>query len=79
MGLRLNALFLITMHHLNPARSKSENDASSTKILSRRIELWIRLQFGDLFIECKALLVRLKENRKSELDDFKAFDKQNGA
>ena len=64
------------MHHLNLARSKSENDASSTKILSRRIELWIRLQFGNLFIEFKALLVRLKEYTKCELDDFKAFDKK---
>ena len=56
---------------------KRENDASITKTLSRRLDLWIRCNFDDLFFEVKTLHERLKKlRRKRELDYFKAFDKQ---
>ena len=65
------------MPHLLLARSKSENDASITKTLSRRLDLWIRCKFNYLFIEAKALQEHLRKfNRKREVDEFKALDKQ---
>ena len=42
------------MPHLLLQRSNSENDASLAKSLSRRLDLWIRCKFGDLFVEAKA-------------------------
>ena len=48
------------MLHLLLERSKSENDASITKSLSRRLDLWIRCKLNDLFVEAKALQVRLR-------------------
>ena len=70
-------IFTMIMPHLLLARFKSENNASITKTLSRRLDLWIRCKFDDLFIEAKALQERLRKlNRKREVDEFKAFDKQ---
>ena len=46
------------MRHLLLARSKSENDASITKTLSKRLDLWIRCKFDNLFVEAKALQER---------------------
>ena len=60
------------MPHLLLAISKSENDASITKTLSRRLDLWIRCEFDDLFLEAKALPGRLRKlNRKLEVDELK--------
>ena len=57
------------------ARFKSENDASIKNTLSRRLNLWVRCKFDDLFIEAEALQERLgKLNRKREVDELKAFD-----
>ena len=65
------------MTHLLLAGSKNENDASITKILSRRPDLWIRCKLGDLFVEAKALQELLRKLfRKREVDEFKAFDKR---
>ena len=65
------------MPHLLHARSKCEIDASITKTLSRRLDLWIRCKFDDLLFEAKALQERLKKlNEKRGLDEFKVFDKQ---
>ena len=58
---------IIIMAHLHLARFKSENDSSTTKVLSRR----------HLFVEARALQERLRKlNRKREVDEFGAFDKQ---
>ena len=66
---------MIMLHLL--AVSKSENDASITKTLSRRLDLWIRCKFDYFFIEAKALQERLRKlNRKRKVDEFKAFGKQ---
>ena len=68
---------IIIMAHLHLARFKSENDSSTTKFLSRRHDRWIGCQFDDLFVEARALQERLRKlNRKREVDEFGAFDKQ---
>ena len=65
------------MPHLLLATSKSETDASITKKLSRRLDLWIRCKFDSFFVEAKALQERLyKLYRKREMDEFNALDKQ---
>ena len=70
-------IFTRKMPHLLLASFKSENDASITKTLSRRLYLFIRSKLDDLFVEAKALLERLwKLNRKREVDGFKVFHKQ---
>ena len=67
------------MPHLLLARSKCENGALIAKTLSRMFKMliWFWCNFDDLFVETKALQDRLKNiNRKREVDEYKAFDKQ---
>ena len=70
-------IFTMIMPFLLLASCKTENDASINKNLSRSLDQSIKFKFYDLFIEAKALQERLwKLNRKREVHEFKAFDKQ---
>ena len=65
------------MPHFFLQRSKSENDASLAKTLSRKLDLWIRGNFDDLFVEAKVHQESLRYlNRKREVVELKVFDKQ---
>ena len=78
-GLQSDCAMICTklMPHLLFERSKKENDASKTKTLSRRLDLWIRCKFNCLFVAAKARQECLKKlNKKREVYEFNAFDKQ---
>ena len=51
----------ITVPQLILAGSKSDNNAFITKTLPRRLDLWIKINFQDLFNEANALQERLQD------------------
>ena len=78
-GLQTDCAMICTMimPHLLFDRSKSENDASVTKTLSRRHDLRIRCKFSCLFVEAKALQECLKKlNKEQEVYEFNSLDNQ---
>ena len=58
----------IIMPHLFLQKSKSKNGASLAKPFSRKLDLWIRGKFDDLFVEAKVHQESLRYlNRKREV------------
>ena len=69
-------LAAMAMPHIILARTKKGNDGSVSKIIARRLDLWIHCEFELFFLEAKALQHRLtKSKSKHETNEFKLFDK----
>ena len=65
----------MVMPHLILARTKSSNDGSINKTVSRRLDQWIKGEYEELYTEAKALQDRLTKTRaKRAYNELKEFD-----
>ena len=66
----------MVMPHLILARTGTEDDASNGKTISRRLDQWINLDIGSVFLEAELNQERKSKTKtKGSVDDYSAIGK----